>query len=290
MNMRIYGKVVNVIPRHRIIKLLCHDKIKYLYFQRKDFHDFGPYFFDKPYLFVEINEEKKKIDRYMVNQVVMFYRIVQPSIYTSTRPRSIYFDMETIKKGVKKLINKPHNKMFIDLEFTMPFEYQTFSHVAEIIQYGMIVEDKKGNVIFSDCSLVKPSRPYRLNKPTLNFLSLKRDDFNDACQYIDFYNKLKMCMKEYKPKVYVWGSNDIIEIDRSFRINKVKPIDVKKNHINLMHLIKNYYNIKDEIGLFYAYEKLSNSKMPKQKHDALEDAEITKEIFYLFKDKINKEV
>ena len=55
--MKIHGRVIDTIPKERVLKLLCSDQVIYLYFQRKDFKEFGPYFFDKPYFlkYVKLN-------------------------------------------------------------------------------------------------------------------------------------------------------------------------------------------------------------------------------------------
>ena len=287
--MNVHGRIVETIAKERVVKLLSSDSIIYLYFQRKDFKEFGPYFFDKPYVFVEVSDKRKNIGGVMTREVIRFQRIVQPSYYTFKTKRKIYYDIEAIKKGVKALINKPHNKLFIDLEFTMPAYYQTMPHIQEIIQYGIVVEDKSGNIVFEDSSLVRPKKVYNLNGRTLKFLSRKRGDFDIACSYKEFYDVLKMCIKKYNPKIYAWGRSDVLAIEQSFSINKMPPIDVKSRHINLMHVIKNYYNLKDEMGLFQTYEEMAEMNLAPQQHDALEDAMITREIFRMFKDKINQE-
>ena len=56
-----------------------------------------------------------------------------------------------------------------------------------------------------------------------------------------------------------------------------------------MHDIKHYYNLKDEMGLFQTYEEMAEMDLAPQQHDALEDAMVTREIFRMFKDKINQE-
>ena len=287
--MNVHGRVVETLPKERVVKLLSSDSIIYLYLQRKDFKEYGPYFFDKPYLFVEVSDDRKKINNMMTREVIKFHRIVQPSYYSFKTQRKVYYDWQTIKKGVKALINKPHNKLFIDLEFTMPSYYQTMPHVQEIIQYGIVVEDKKGNIVFEDSSLVRPKKPYNLNGRTLKFLSRKRGEFDSACSYKEFYDILNMCIKTYNPKIYAWGRSDVLAIEQSFIINKMPQIDVKSRHINLMHVIKNYYNLKDEMGLFQTYEEMAEKNLSPQQHDALEDAMITREIFRMFKDKINQE-
>ncbi len=282
--MKLHGKVIKTYPKERVIKVLCSDKIVYLHLQRKAFRDFGPYFYDYPYVFVKLKEERKMIGSVLTYEVDSFSRIVQPTL----RGREIYYDISTIRKGVKSLINKPHNKLFIDLEFTMPSYYQTMPHIQEIIQYGIVIEDKEGNIVFEDSRLVKPSKLYNLNGRTLKFLSRKKSDFDDACEYSEFYELLKRLIKEYNPKIYAWGKSDILAIDSSFSLNKVKPLDVRSKHINLMQVIKNYYNYHDEMGLFQTYQEMSETDPEKQTHDAFEDALVLREVFNLFKIKINK--
>ena len=282
--MKLHGKVIKTYPKERVIKVLCSDKIVYLHLQRKAFRDFGPYFYDFPYIFVKLSGKRKLLKGILTHEVDSFLRIVQPTL----RGREIYYDMDTIKKGVKSLINKPHNKLFIDLEFTMPSYYQTMPHVQEIIQYGIVVENKEGEIVFEDSALVKPSKLYNLNGRTLKFLSRKKSDFDNALAYSDFYNVLKKCIKEYNPKIYAWGKSDMNAIELSFSVNKVKPIDIKSKHINLMQVIKNYYNYHDEMGLFQTYQDLSNQELEEQQHDAFEDAMILREVFNLFKMEINE--
>ena len=113
--MNVHGRVVETLPKERVVKLLSSDSIIYLYLQRKDFKEYGPYFFDKPYLFVEVSDDKKLINNVMTREVLKFRRIVQPSYYSFKTQRKIFYDSEAIKKGVRELINKPHNKLFIDL-------------------------------------------------------------------------------------------------------------------------------------------------------------------------------
>ena len=130
---------------------------------------------------------------------------------------------------------------------------------------------------------------YNLNGRTLKFLSRKRSDFDNAIEYKDFYELLKKCIKEFSPKVYAWGRSDVQMMEASFKINKVKEIDLKSRHVNLMQVMKNYYNLHDEMGLFQTYKNLSKQELEEQQHDALEDAMILREVFALFKRDINNE-
>ena len=283
--MRIYGKVLKVFPEERILKIEYKNRLFCLYMTRKTFKDFGPYFYKKPYIFADIKLELKKYGQYYAYEIVNFIKVIEPSF----REKRIYYDILTIKKDIKKLINKTKNKLFIDLEFTLPAYYQSIPHVAEIVQYGIIVDNNEGEVLFQDSNLVKPLRKYGLNSRTLSFISRKREEFDNAIEYEEFYNLLESCIKKYKSKIIVWGKSDILTLEQSFILNKVKPLDLRKNHINLMQVIKNYYNLKEDLGLFNTYQEYTNSSLEEQTHDALEDAVITRKIYRLFKEKINSE-
>ena len=50
----------------------------------------------------------------------------------------------------------------------------------------------------------------------------------------------------------------------------------------------NYYNLKNSPGLFSICKTYTNSKLPEQKHNSLEDALVTKDVFFKFKETITK--
>jgi inhibitor of KinA sporulation pathway (predicted exonuclease) len=283
--MKIYGKILNTYPKDRVVKVLGNKRIFYLYMSRKLFRDFGPYFVRKPYIFVNVSVLKKKYGNFHCFEVEHFNKIVE----SDRREKKVYYNISTIRKGVKRLISKINNKLFLDLEFSLPSYFQTMVHIPEIVQYGMVLEDENGNLIFEDRSLVKPVKKYSLNQRTLKFLSKTREDFDQACTYIEFYQLLERCIMDHNVKIIAWGRNDILTIEQSFKLNHLKPLDIRNRYINLMQVIKNYYNSKTDLGLFNTYQKLSGEKQEVQQHDALEDALMTREIYRIFKDIILKE-
>ena len=99
---------------------------------------------------------------------------------------------------------------------------------------------------------------------------------------------LERLIKEFDPKIIAWGRNDCLSIEKSFKINHLKPLDIRSRYMNLMHVIKNYYNYKQEMGLFNTYQDMTKTDLEKQTHDALEDAVVERNIFHLFKEEINK--
>lgn len=283
--MKIYGKVLETFPKQRVVKVEGNKRIFYLYMSRKLFRDFGPYFVNEPYIFVNIKETRKKYGDFYCYEINHFNKIVE----SNKREKKVYYNIGTIRKGVKRLITRIKYKLFLDLEFSLPSYFKTMVHVPEIVQYGMVLEDEQGNIIFEDGSLVKPTKKYALNQRTLKFLSKTRADFEHACPYIEFYRLLEKFIKENDVKIIAWGRNDILTIEQSFKLNNLKPLDIKNRYINLMQVIKNYYNSKTDFGLFNTYQKLSGADFEVQQHDALEDALMTREIFRIFKDIVLRE-
>ena len=83
--MRLHGKVIEILPKDRVVKLRTSVQVYYLYFQRKDFKEFGSYFFEKPYLFVEVSEDRKRIELRspdsMCNPYLAFALIIWAALY-----------------------------------------------------------------------------------------------------------------------------------------------------------------------------------------------------------------
>ncbi|OQX93721.1 MAG: hypothetical protein B6I17_01525, partial [Tenericutes bacterium 4572_104] len=53
---------------------------------------------------------------------------------------------------------------------------------------------------------------------------------------------------------------------------------------------KNYFGLKNDMGLFNAYNIYSEIDLNNQKHDAMEDALVTKKVFDYFKAVCNNEM
>lgn len=281
--MKVYGKVYKFYRKERMISMIIDNKLQYFHMTNKNIKDFRSYLYKLPYVFLDVNDEKTRLNNYNVYEISYFIKIVVPR-----RNRSnIYYDLGIIKRGVKSLINKKEGRMFLDLEFSLPGN--TRNHVAEIIQYGMIVEDMEGNVVLEDSALLKPLRRSSLNQRTLKFLSLEYKDFKNARSYVEFYQLLEWCIREYDVKIIAWGRNDIIALEQSFQINHLRPLDIRNRYMNLMQVMKNYYNHKQEMGLFNTYQEMTQTSEQVQSHNAFEDALIAREIFYLFKENIRND-
>jgi len=282
--MQVYGKVHSLDKNEKIISIVVNGNLEYFHLTNKNMKDFKNYLSKKPYVFLEVKDEFEIHNNIKCRVIDYFIKILSPGIKKST----VYYDLNEIQKGVRQIINKPNNRMYLDLEFTLggPKSY----NVLEIIQYGYILEDANGNIISQGSSLIRPMYATSLNKRTLEFLSRKQEDFDDACGYIEFYQLMEKMIREYNPKILAWGKNDCLSLEKSFKLNHLSPLDIRNRYINLMQVIKNYYNLKQEMGLFNTYYEMSKKDPTEQIHDALEDAYFEREIFHMFKKEINSRI
>lgn len=280
--MEVYGKVHYVDKKERLFSIIVKGTLQYFHLTNKNMKDFKSYLFKMPYVCFEASEEYVIHSNIKCQEVDHFIKISQ----SSRRGLTVYYDLHNIQDEVKNLINQRHKRLFLDLEFSLlsPYAYS----VSEIIQYGMVLEDEDGKVLYQGSSFIKPVYSNYINRQTMNFLSIDNSVFDDACSYIEFYQLLERLIKEYDPKIIAWGRNDCLNIEKSFKLNHLKPLDVRSRYMNLMHVIKNYYNYKQEMGLFNTYQEMTNKDMEKQSHDALEDAIVERDIFHMFKEEINK--
>ncbi len=282
--MLVYGKVLSVQPKTRFIKLIYKNRLYNIYLATGTFKEYGPYFYDEPYVVLRLEKKPKMIRKTLCYEVRKFIKIANYSF----RRNQVLFNIRLVREDIRNFINKQENKIFIDLEFSLPSSFSSIRHCAEIVQYGIIVENKDGKIAFQDSSLVKPLRPAALNNRTLKFLSKSIEDFNEACSYIEFYQLLESIIEKYDAKIYAWGRNDLFTMEKSFSINHISKLDIRKRYINLMNLIKTFANTKQDLGLFNTYEKYTGQELKKQTHDALEDAYLAREIFRIFKEKVNE--
>lgn len=280
--MKVYGKVHEVLKKERIISIVIQSRLEYFHMTNKNMKDFKAYLFKKPYVFIDVLEDYVVHSSHKCREIDHFIKIVLPT----RRGNEVFYDISIIQEGVKNLINQPQNRLFIDLEFSLVSPLSRGA--SEIVQYGIVLEDADGKVIFEDASLVMPMNKKALNVKTLLFLSRSLDDFDEACSYIEFYQLIKRLIDQYNPKIIAWGKNDILTMENSFKINHLKPLDIRNRYMNLMQIIKNYYSYKQEKGLFATYQEMTNVEEEDQIHDALEDAVIERKIFHLFKEEINK--
>lgn len=281
--MEVYGKVHYVDKKERLFSVVVAGNLQYYHLTNKYMKDFKSYLYKQPYVCFEAKDEYCVHSNIKCREVDHFIKISQ----STRRGVIVYYDLHDIQSSVKDLINQDHNRLFLDLEFSLvsPKGYS----ISEIIQYGIVLENKNGEIVYQSSSFVKPVYSNYINRQTMNFLSIDNSVFDNAISYIEFYQLLEKLINDFDPKIIAWGKNDCLSIEKSFKINHLKPLDIRSRYMNLMHVIKNYYNYKQEMGLFNTYQDMTNIDLEKQSHDALEDAVVERKIFHLFKEEINKE-
>lgn len=283
----VYGTIRFFEDETRIFEILLDRKVQKFYLTRSQYKKFKPYLSEGLVVHFTCKDDKIHQAGYSVYEVISFIKMVRHM----PRKTIVYYDLSTIKQGVKKIINRDGYRMFLDLEFTMPPHGYTHGSgfVSEIIQYGFCLEDETGQIITTEWDMVKPKMQIGINTRTTEFLKTTMDKIRNAPSCYKFYNKLKDIITYYQPTIYVWGRNDIIMLDSFYQMNNLKPLVERKKFVNLMQVMKNYFGIKTDIGLFNAYELFNTTPINKQDHNALNDAIATSEIFKLFQKELNKD-
>lgn len=278
----ISGRIFYIDEEERIIGLKVKDRQSFFYLQRALFNKISKYLEVSRFIQFVIEGEPRiyrKTKVYTVDYILKIMAI-------RYRKNIVYYDIRKIKKGTKELINNLGTKMFLDLEMSMhPYNVDK-NFTQEIIQVGYYLVDKYNNTIEKYNKLIKPTLHPKLTKRTLKFLKISQKEIDNGIDYIEFYNHFKQLVKEHKPAIIVWGRNDFLALRDSYKVNNVSCLKNTTRYINLLKLHKNYFNLKNDLGLFNAYKSYSNIKNP-QAHNALEDAMVTYEIFEGFKKVVN---
>ncbi len=279
--MKVYGKIIYFNYSERYFVINHKNRQRYYYLSKRILNDYKNYLTLNPYIVVDVLTPPLRLKGFIAYEVNHFIKITVPKRYQD----KTYFNLNSIQKEIKTLINRPYYKLFLDLEFSLPGN--NGKPTSEIVQYGMILEDPQGQVILEETSLLKPYQDKALNARTLLFLSKVLSDFDNAASYIEFYQLLERCIRDYNVKIIAWGNNDILAMQKSFKFNHLIPLDLRGRYLNLMQIIKNYYSARQEKGLFATYQEYTKTPLMLQSHDAMEDARIAREIFHLFKNEIN---
>lgn len=222
-------------------------------------------------------KQEKVIDKIKCYRINHFVKILKPTKLTI---KTIY-DIKDVRQKIINQITLDDYYLFLDLEMTMPPYYPVKNFEAEIIQVGYYLTDSELNIIEKNDYYLNPTKFKTVSKRTLKFLNIERGSITDSKPYMYFYEDLKRLFDVYSPKVVVWGKNDYLAINTSFKLNKQKPIIDQRNFINLLNNLKQYYNLFDDVGLFKAYEIYYN-ETPVQEHNALSDAYILYKIYDSF--------
>lgn len=284
----ICGRIHMVDEKNRIIGIVIKKHLTYFYITRSQMQKFSLYFKEGLFVYFNVEDKPKIRKKYLAYEIKNFIKL---TLHNGRRTK-YYYDSNHIQEELKKILVRNTYRLFLDLEFTMPsynHKHKSGDFVTEIIRYGLYLEDPDGNLVDSANGFVKPRLVKSLSDRTLDFLNITNDMVMKAKPFYNFYDILKDYMVLYQPTIYVWWRNDILVLDKSYEMYNLKRITKRNNFINLMQIIKTYFNIKDDIGLYAAY-KLFDKKPPMddQDHNPLHDAECAMDIYHLFVEYVNK--
>ena len=281
----IKGLIRNTDLDKRIFELKTKNKIYNLYLTRSVMNKVKLYLQENNYCELICNDDFLIKDNMILYEVIAFLKITG---LTNNLVVSFY-DINDLKKGIKDVINKESPKMFIDLEFTMPEYGSHGTFQSDIIEFGFIIEDNDGKVLEKETSLIKVANFDKVSNRTFAFINKDIYDFDDSKSPQEFYQIFKEALIKYNPTIMVWGTGDILMLDNFYKRYQLEPITSRSSFMNIMQIIKNYFGLKYDLGLFKALNYFDKSFNTEQIHDALVDAEVTSRVFHLVKEHINRE-
>ncbi len=286
MEKQVYGILHGVIEDKRIIAIKDFRKVNYYYMSKGMFKNFMMYFTYGMYVFLTVNKNHRIYKGYQVQNIINIEKVLSPN---KNKPK-IYYDVSIIKSGIKAIVNKKRNKLFIDFEMSMPPYSDYKSFISEIIQVGYVLVDEDGKTVKKYSSYIKPKLFPVISLRTIKFLGITQTEIDSGIPYKEFYNDLKDIYYKYNPIVYVWGKNDKLEINKLNKIHRYQNFTKSMQFVDLLNLHKTYFNLKNDLGLFNAFNLYSDIDLSKQKHDAFEDALVTKQVFEYFKQVCNNQL
>lgn len=265
----------DVDQRLKIFYIIYEGRRLSFYLSNKLFKTFYDYLKSGVLVDFEITDKMKKIGRTKHYQVAYFNQII------SLNPYYVHYDLIQLRDDMKEVLEQNRYFLFIDFEMTMP-GYNPSNFKPEIIQMGYVLSETKHNIICENGYYVSPIEVQTLSRRTKRFLNLDEEKFfQQARPFSEFYEELKHIMETYKPKLVVWGKNDLFALDDAYAIHQLTPITQKDDFIDLLKLHKDYFNLKDDLGLFKAYKAYYGIDN-EQTHDAKDDALTTKYVFDAF--------
>lgn len=281
----ISGRILSYDEENRIITIHTSDRIRYFYIQRSLLNRISKYIELSRFIQFTITDEQRIYRKHKVRTVDYIIKIMQ----IRYRKNIVYYDIKKIKEGTKQLINNLDYKMFLDLEMSM-HPYKVDKHfIQEIIQVGYVLVDKDGNIIERYNQNVRPTIHKKITRRTIKFLGMTQEEVDGGIPFHEFYTFFAKVIKEYNPGIVVWGKNDFLALNQAYQINNLPSLDKKTRYINLLKIQKNFFNLKNDLGLFNAL-KLYEDFADIQTHNAYEDALVTMKIFNGFKEVVNERI
>ena len=283
--MTIKGIIHVVDIKHKLIGIRQYRKIKYFYFNNSQMNIFKRYLYIGNVIELDYQEDSLKIK----NKIACYIVSYVDRLYAVGVKKTIYYDKSFLNKSLTSFLKTLGNYMVLDLEMTMPgFGTKGKSFRAELIQAGFILVDASGDEILRYNKYVKPTIAKTINGRAEKFLGIKKEDLDlKSISYNEFYDDFKEIYENYNPAVIIFGKNDSLVLNDSFVINEKENLNIR--YVNICSLIKGYYELKNDPGLFRLYQTYYDVD-ENQLHDALDDAEVTLSVYKAFLDEVNHKI
>lgn len=262
--------IYDVNRRKKAFYIIINNQKQGFYLTNKIYQTFFDYLQKGVLVDFEVTENSKIIGNEKLFQVNYFKQII------SLNPYYVHYDLYLLREEMKNVILNYKNFLFIDFEMTMPGYYNK-NFRPEIIQMGyMLTTNGK---VKKNSYYILPEETKKLSNRTKRFLKLDEDLFyKEAKHFTVFYKELQDLIKKYNPKIVIWGKNDKTALDHAYNIHNLKPLTDDDSFMDLLKLHKDYFNLKDDLGLFSAHKNYYDENII-QTHDAKDDAFITKRVF-----------
>lgn len=278
------GLIYDINVDTRIMSLRNGKNLRYFYVTNSLMKKFKKYLFPNTFVSFIANDELLLKHKTNVYQLLYF-----KEIKTLTRQGPIiHYSKRNIAQELKDFVNKLDNLMFIDLEMSMPSFSDNKDFLIELIQASYIITDKNLNTLSKSDYHIIPTKNKFLTDRCEKFLNIKYEDLaKNGIHFKQFYKTFKEDLLKYNPTIIIFGKNDRLFLEKAYRTNNCESLSNISRFVNISQLLKNYYELPQDPGLFKSYEIMYNIELPKQKHDAYEDAYYTYLVFKKFKEMLN---
>ncbi len=283
--MQITGLIYDIELNNRIFSIKEGNNLKYFYCSNGLMRKFKKYLFEGILVSFVCEDKEVVKNNVLVHQVNFFKEI--DSVYKFGMVK--HYSKPRISSELKEFVNKLNNLMFIDLEMTMPGYNAPKDFLIELIQASYIITDKDFNAITKTNLHILPTINKFLSDRCTEFLNITYDELQfKGVPFKKFYNQFKKDILKYNPTIIIFGKNDKLFLESSYKTNGVASLSQYTRFVNLSQLLKNYYELSQDPGLFKSYELMYKTELPAQKHDAFEDAYYTYLVFKKFREELNK--
>lgn len=271
---------------NKIISIKKPKKLEFFYFQAGLMHMFKRYLYKGNFISLVYDEDKVVVKNRRDTHLVLYVIF----IFAPSKFHNRYFyDKKILNDTLKDFLAGIDHHLFLDLEMTMPNFNEKGPFDSEIIQAGMVLCDKNLDVIEEKSIYIKPTIARTLNGRTKKFLKIEDDLFESrSVPYEHFYEYFKTVIDKYNPAIIVYGKNDILILDKSYKYNNVLSLKNNCRFINLNQIVRNFYNLRNDPGLFRLYQFYTKAEQI-QVHNALDDSYITREVFNCFRNDVEND-